>query len=168
MDFLVSRVQHTNFLYLYFLNAYHRPKYFARQSTPCSKWDIKFHAQKKVLDYCHIKIQFVPDREHYLLPIEKSHRVFFLIEGYGLLWRRNWTFIYILGNANNVIDIKNVALESQQCVTFVLLCCMSLSTMLLWRLYIAGKNKTHLGLRVKRLVFLSDFNQIWIFSDKSH
>ena len=36
-------------------------------------------------------------------------------------------------------------------------------TLLLWRLNIAGSNRTYLSLRVKCPIFLSDFNQIWIF-----
>jgi hypothetical protein len=47
---------------------------------------------------------------------------------------------------------------------------MSLSTILLWRFYIASNNQTYLGLHVKCPIFLSDFTQILIFSadfDKS-
>jgi hypothetical protein len=40
-------------------------------------------------------------------------------------------------------------------------CC---ATMLLWRNYAAGNNKTHLGLHANCPVFLSDFNRICIFS----
>jgi hypothetical protein len=38
---------------------------------------------------------------------------------------------------------------------------------LLWRFNVAGKNKTQLGLRLKRPIS-SDFNQIWIFSTDFH
>jgi hypothetical protein len=30
--------------------------------------------------------------------------------------------------------------------------------------YISGNNETYLGVHVKRLIFSSDFNQIWTFS----
>jgi hypothetical protein len=33
--------------------------------------------------------------------------------------------------------------------------------MFLWQIYVAGNNKTHLGLHVKCLIF-SDFNEIWV------
>jgi hypothetical protein len=33
---------------------------------------------------------------------------------------------------------------------------------LLWRFNVAGNNKMYLGLHVIRLMFLPDFNQIWI------
>jgi hypothetical protein len=36
--------------------------------------------------------------------------------------------------------------------------------MLLWRVYMAGNNTTYFGLHVMCPVFLSNFNQIWIFS----
>jgi hypothetical protein len=29
--------------------------------------------------------------------------------------------------------------------------------------FVAGNNETYLGLRVKRPILLSDFNQIWVF-----
>jgi hypothetical protein len=50
--------------------------------------------------------------------------------------------MYKLGKVNNVTSIK-VAMEKQQCVTFELLGYMSLSTILLWRFYVAGNNETH-------------------------
>ena len=38
--------------------------------------------------------------------------------------------------------------------------------MRLWRIYVAGNNKTILGLQVKCPILLSDFNQIWsVFTD---
>jgi hypothetical protein len=40
-------------------------------------------------------------------------------------------------------------------------CC---TTMLLRQIYVAGNNKTYLGLHVKCPILLSDFNQIWSFS----
>ena len=42
------------------------------------------------------------------------------------------------------------------------------NTLLLWRLDIAGSNRTYLRLRVKCPIFLSDFNQIWIFRTGFH
>jgi hypothetical protein len=38
----------------------------------------------------------------------------------------------------------------------------------LWRIYVTGKNETYFGLRVKYLIFLSDFKQIRRFSIDSH
>ena len=37
------------------------------------------------------------------------------------------------------------------------------TTMLLRRIYVAGNNIRYFGLRVKCPIFVSDFNQIWIF-----
>jgi hypothetical protein len=37
------------------------------------------------------------------------------------------------------------------------------TTMLLWRISVAGNNRKSFGLHVKCQIFLSDFNQIWIF-----
>jgi len=41
-------------------------------------------------------------------------------------------------------------------------------TVCLWRNYVAGKNTAYLGLRVKCPIFLSDFNQIWVFWTDFH
>jgi hypothetical protein len=66
-----------------------------------------------------------------------------------------------------------VAMEKQQRVLCVFLSCISLSAVykywvlyesVLGWIYVAGNNKTYLGLHVKWLIFLSDFNQIWSFS----
>jgi hypothetical protein len=40
--------------------------------------------------------------------------------------------------------------------------------MLLWRIYVAGNNKTYLCLEVKCPIFLFSFNQIWSFSTDSY
>ena len=36
--------------------------------------------------------------------------------------------------------------------------------MLLWQIFVAGRNVTYLGLHVKCLTYLLDFNHIWRFS----
>jgi hypothetical protein len=40
--------------------------------------------------------------------------------------------------------------------------------LLLWRIYIAGNNKTYLGFHVKCQIFLFDFDKIWSFSTDLH
>jgi hypothetical protein len=40
--------------------------------------------------------------------------------------------------------------------------------MLLWQLYVAGNNKTYLGLHIEGPIFPSDFNQIRSFSTDFH
>jgi len=37
--------------------------------------------------------------------------------------------------------------------------------MLLWPIYVASNNDMHLGLHVKSLMFMSDFNQTWSLTD---
>jgi len=49
----------------------------------------------------------------------------------------------------------------QQWFLCVLLGYMSLST-LLWRIYVAGNNKTYLGCHVKYSISLIDFEKIWV------
>jgi len=68
-----------------------------------------------------------------------------------------------------------VAIEMQQFIFYVLNC-MSVNNiqycteMLLCCLFVAGNNKTYLGLHVKCLTFLSDINHIFIKTpaNKSH
>ena len=40
--------------------------------------------------------------------------------------------------------------------------------MILWRICVAGNNKTCLGLQVQCPIFLSDCNRIWTLSTDSH
>lgn len=78
------------------------------------------------------------------------------------LWGMNW-ILYKTGNVKNVINIKDIAMEIQQCDPFALLCYKSLSTMLLLWFYVTGNNQTYLVVHVMCPIFLSDFNQIWTF-----
>jgi hypothetical protein len=51
----------------------------------------------------------------------------------------NW-ILYKAGNVKNVINIKDVAMEIQQCDPFAFLHYRSLSTELLWGYYVTGNN----------------------------